>query len=58
MKVHLPSPSVWPVVLAAGASFVALGLVTNALVFAFGVVQCAVALAGWVRLLLSEEHEA
>jgi hypothetical protein len=53
-ELHLPRPSVWPAVLAAGIGFMLFGIVTSYWFSAFGVVVMVWALAGWVGELLHE----
>jgi len=52
--VHLPSPTVWPCVAAAGVTLVALGLVTTLAFSVAGVAALALGLAGWLGELLRE----
>jgi hypothetical protein len=46
--VHLPSPSVWPVVVGAGVSVAAFGVVTSFAFCALGVILFAWGLSGWI----------
>jgi hypothetical protein len=47
--IHLPPPSIWPVVLAIGIAALLLGLVLNLALLAVGVLITAGSLALWVR---------
>jgi hypothetical protein len=47
--IHLPPPSIWPVVLAVGISLLLLGLVLNLVLLLFGVLITAASLALWIR---------
>ncbi len=47
--IHLPPPSIWPVVLAVGISILLLGLVLNLALLIVGAVITAASLALWVR---------
>lgn len=46
--IHLPAPSVWPVVVGAGVSLAAFGVVTTYALSALGVVLLAWGLSGWI----------
>ena len=48
-EVHLPGPSVWPVVCAAGVTLIAFGVVTHVAFSVVGLLVMARALAGWVQ---------
>ncbi len=56
MKVHLPTPTVWPAALAMGTTLAAAGLITSPLLLVFGGLLMAAALIGWVSILTSEEE--
>lgn len=45
---HLPAPSVWPVVCAAGVTLLLFGVVTSLAFSVAGIVVIAAALSGWV----------
>jgi hypothetical protein len=45
----LPEPSIWPVTLALGITFLVWGLVTSLIITGVGLALFAVALAGWIR---------
>jgi hypothetical protein len=45
---HLPRPTYWPVVLAAGVVFLAWGIVTTIAISIIGLVLLALALGGWI----------
>lgn len=47
--IHLPPPSIWPVVLAIGIAALLLGLVLNRVLLLVGVLITAGSLALWVR---------
>ena len=48
---HLPSATIWPVVLASGVTFAVAGLITSPLLIVFGAVVTAMSLGGWVSEL-------
>ena len=50
--VHLPRPSVWPMVLGGGLSLLLFGVVTSYAFIAIGVLLILGALAGWIGDLL------
>ena len=52
--VHLPSPSIWPAVCAAGITLVLFGILTSLVLSAVGALLIALALAGWIRELRHE----
>ena len=45
---HLPRPTYWPVVLAAGVVFLAWGIVTTIAISVIGLLLLALALGGWI----------
>ena len=47
--VHLPAPSIWPLVLAGGLTLMALGILTHPVFLAVGAVLTVLALVGWTR---------
>ncbi len=47
--IHLPPPSIWPVVLAVGLSLLLLGLVLNLGLLILGALITVAAVAFWVR---------
>jgi hypothetical protein len=51
---HGPAPSIWPVTLATGVGFAAVGVLTSPIVIAAGVFIAAGALVGWIRQALEE----
>jgi hypothetical protein len=58
-RIHLPSPTVWPMVLALGISLVLAGMVTNFFVGMLGFVLAFVSSVGWfLQVLPHEAHEA
>ncbi|WP_448591984.1 cytochrome c oxidase subunit I [Thermoflexus hugenholtzii] len=56
--IHLPSPSLWPLILAAGLTVFALGLVTHWIFIPLGLLLFALGLARWVQQPLFPEAEA
>jgi len=57
--VDVPSPTVWPMVLALGISLVTAGMVTNAAVGVLGVVLAVMGSVGWFfQVLPHERHES
>jgi len=58
-QIHLPLPTVWPMVLALGISLVLAGMVTNLFVGILGFVLAFVSSIGWfLQVLPHEAHEA
>jgi hypothetical protein len=56
--VQLPSPTVWPMVLALGISLLLAGMVTNAAIGLLGVLLAAMGSVGWFfQVLPNEAHE-
>ncbi len=55
--VEMPAPTVWPLVMAAGITLSAAGLVTNWAISAFGAVALIGGLAGWIRELVTSAGE-
>ena len=53
----LPEPSIWPVTLALGITFLVWGLVTSLIITGVGVALFAVALAGWIRDIRHERSK-
>jgi hypothetical protein len=47
--IHLPPPSIWPVVLAVGIALLLLGLVLNLVLLIVGALITAASVALWVR---------
>ncbi|MHB8647584.1 MAG: hypothetical protein ACYDAR_17525 [Thermomicrobiales bacterium] len=45
---HLPRPTYWPVVLAAGVMFLAWGIVTTLAITVIGLLLLALGLGGWI----------
>jgi cytochrome c oxidase subunit 1 len=58
-KIHMPSPSFWPIVLAAGFLLVSLGVVTSIIISIVGILVVLTAIAGWALENRSEggHHE-
>ena len=54
--IHLPAPTVWPMVMALGVTLASAGLVTHAVVSAVGVVLALVGGIGWWREVLPAER--
>jgi cytochrome c oxidase subunit 1 len=46
-SIHLPPPSFWPIVLAAGVLLMAVGVVSTSIISAIGVVVVLAAIVGW-----------
>jgi len=46
---HLPSPSVWPVTLAAGVTLVGFGVLTSLFLSVLGLALMAWALVSWIQ---------
>ncbi len=46
--IHMPAPSLWPALLAAGAALLALGLLFRGPVLILGLLIFLIAFAGWV----------
>lgn len=55
--IEAPAPTAWPLVLAAGATLVFAGLLTNVSVTVLGAILLLAACAGWVRELVPVDHE-
>ena len=53
-EVHLPGPSIWPVVLALGITLLLFGVVRSYVFSAAGTLLIAGALAGWIGELRHE----
>ncbi len=52
---HLPEPSVWPAVTAAGIALLALGVITTLEFLIAGAATLVLGLAGWLWELLRDE---
>ena len=57
LEIELPAPTAWPVVLAAGVTFMFAGLLTSASVSILGVFLAAAGCVGWFREVLPRPHE-
>ena len=59
-KIHMPSPSFWPIVLAFGLALIAIGVVFNMIISIVGVIFLLAAIAGWTlenrSVSVNEEH--
>jgi len=57
--IHLPDPSYWPIVLAAGIALIAVGTVSNFIVSIVGIIVLLVSIGGWAMENRAEEahHE-
>src|SRR5262245_33802784 len=55
--IEVPAPTAWPLVLAAGCTFMAAGLLTSASVTALGAVLALAGCAGWFREVFPHQHE-
>jgi cytochrome c oxidase subunit 1 len=58
--IHLPPPSFWPIVLAAGMTLMAIGIIFTVIVAAVGLVVMMAAIIGWTaenrEITRHEEH--
>jgi len=54
--VHVPGPSVWPIVLAAGLALIAIGVISNFVISLAGIVVLLVAVAGWTMENRAEQE--
>jgi hypothetical protein len=52
---HLPEPSIWPLVMAAGVALLALGVITTWEFALAGAAGLVLSLAGWLGELLRDE---
>src|SRR5499427_5804685 len=57
IEIELPTPTAWPVVLAAGVALMFAGLLTAASVSVLGVVLAIAGCVGWFREVLPRPHE-
>jgi hypothetical protein len=55
--IDVPAPTAWPLVLAAGFTFLFAGLLTNVSVTALGAVLAVAGSVGWFREVLPRQHE-
>ena len=55
-EVHLPSPSLWPLALAAGAALLFFGIVTTYVFSLVGGLLLLAALAAWIGDMRHESH--
>jgi cytochrome c oxidase subunit 1 len=46
-EIHMPAPSYWPIIMAAGLALIAAGLVSTFYVSIAGVIVLLVSVAGW-----------
>jgi hypothetical protein len=53
--VHMPLPTVWPVVLALGVTLIIAGMVTHVAISTLGLVLSVISAVGWFRNVLPEE---
>ena len=53
-EIHLPSPTIWPFVCAAGIGLLGFGILTHLAFSAAGVLLIGWSLAGWIREMLDE----
>ena len=53
-EIHLPGPTIWPIVCAAGITLLAFGVVTSLVFSLAGLLVTARALAGWIEELRHE----
>lgn len=54
---HIPLPTYWPVVMAAGITFLAFGVVTSLIISGVGVFLFIIALVGWIGDIRNEQRE-
>jgi len=54
--VHLPAPTVWPMVLALGIALIFTGMVTHWVIALLGLLLILPAIVGWFREVLPHEH--
>lgn len=54
---HIPAPTYWPVVMAAGITLLAFGVVTSLIVSGVGVFLFIIALVGWIGDIRNEQRE-
>ena len=57
IEIEVPAPTAWPLVLAAGCTFMFAGLLTSASVTALGAVLAVAGCAGWFREVFPRQHE-
>ena len=50
----LPNPTYWPVVMALGITFLAMGFVTSFLISGVGLLLFGISLAGWIGEIIHE----
>src|SRR6185503_7417223 len=55
-RIQMPAPTAWPMIAAFGIGFAFMGLVTNVVVSAVGLVMFVTGAVGWFREVLPEEH--
>lgn len=48
---HLPAPSIWPMVLAAGVTLLLFGVVTSLVFSVFGALLMVLSMHGWIQEL-------
>lgn len=56
--IHLPDPSVWPVVLAGGISLICAGIAVGRIVGLVGAALFAIGLAGWIQEMRHEQRHS
>jgi hypothetical protein len=54
---HLPRPTAWPMLLAAGVTMLMAGLITNPIFAVAGIVAVGIALRGWFEEVRHESTE-
>lgn len=57
-RIHLPSPTPWPILLAVGVTLIAGGVISSKYVSIFGAVLAIVSCVGWFRQVLPHEHHS
>jgi hypothetical protein len=55
--IHLPAPTAWPIILAAGVTLLVAGLVTTSSISFLGAILAVTACVGWFRDVLPHEKE-
>lgn len=55
--IHLPRPTAWPMLLAAGVTMLMAGLITNPLFAVAGIAAVGLALNGWFEEVRHEHRE-
>jgi cytochrome c oxidase subunit I len=58
-KIHLPSPSYWPIVLAIGITLIAGGVIWGIAISIIGIIVLLISIAGWAleNRAVDQEHD-